>query len=468
MPVLFGAAMTVFLLEGFTNFSNVILALYALFLLAVTFLNGEWTRYRLIDGITSFFKMFLSLIIDPERLVISQVKRSKQKTEGEKKSSARKVTPFLRGILIALPLLLILGALLAQADLIFSDKNSNIIDWLKIEDFGSFVFRVFYISILAYALTGAFVYVFTQSVEKHPNNTNTALFKPFLGKVEALIVLISVNLLFAAFLIIQFRYFFGGNANINFEGFTYAEYARRGFFELIAVAIISLLIFFALSHITKRAKKSEKLTFSILGAILILQVGVMLLSAFYRLSLYEAAYGFTQERTVAHIFMIWLAVLLLGTLLLEVFNKLQRIALALFLVIFGFTITLNLVNVDRFIARQNIAHAVAGNELDGSYLTWTLSEDATPALFDLYSGTSLPASLHEELGGVLACRSAYAETRSENWPWVSYHYSRAQASSLYNENANLLEQYKLSDNRPEGLTVEFNGEVISCYYYIID
>ena len=86
LPILFGAVMTVFRLEGFTNFSNVILTLYALFLLAVTFLNGEWARYRLIDTVTSFFKMLLSLMIDPVRLVISQVKGAKQKSAGERKT----------------------------------------------------------------------------------------------------------------------------------------------------------------------------------------------------------------------------------------------------------------------------------------------------------------------------------------------------------------------------------------------
>ena len=148
--------------------------------------------------------------------------------------------------------------MLAQADLIFSEKVRGIFDWLRIEDFGSFVFRLFYITVLAYLLTGALVYVFTQSGEKKDTQKNTALFQPFLGKVEALIVLVSVNLLFAAFLIIQFRYFFGGNDNINFEGFTYAEYARRGFFELIAVAIISLLLFFALQPHHQTGKEKRK------------------------------------------------------------------------------------------------------------------------------------------------------------------------------------------------------------------
>ena len=83
----------------------------------------------------------------------------------------------------------------------------------------------------------------------------------------------------------------------------------------------------------------------------------MLLSAHYRLSLYESAYGFTQQRTVTHVFIFWLAGLLLATVILEIFNKLPRIAVVLLLVALGFMVTLNLINVDDFIAQKNIAHA---------------------------------------------------------------------------------------------------------------
>ena len=55
-------------------------------------------------------------------------------------------------------------------------------------------------------------------------------------------VLAGVALLFAAFVLVQFRYFFGGAQNIGIEGYTFAEYARRGYGELMAVAVLSLLL----------------------------------------------------------------------------------------------------------------------------------------------------------------------------------------------------------------------------------
>ena len=107
----------------------------------------------------------------------------------------------LRGLLIALPLVILLGGLLASADLIFSSKIEGLFKWIKIEDFGELVFRFIYVVILAYALCGAFIFIVSQTAEKKVKDNESPLVSPFLGKIEALIVLGAVNLLFLAFLV---------------------------------------------------------------------------------------------------------------------------------------------------------------------------------------------------------------------------------------------------------------------------
>ena len=74
----------------------------------------------------------------------------------------------------------------------------------------------------------------------------------FLGFIEASVVLAGVVVLFAAFVLVQFRYFFGGAENIGIQGYTFAEYARRGYGELMAVAFLSLLLLLALGAVTRR------------------------------------------------------------------------------------------------------------------------------------------------------------------------------------------------------------------------
>ena len=179
-----------------------------------------------------------------------------------------------------------------------------------------YIFRLVYILILAYALAGAFLHAAQKSDEKVEEKTWVS---PFLGFTEAAIVLGSLTVLFMVFVVIQFQYFFGGQANISIEGYTFSEYARKGFGELVAVAFFSLLLLLGLGNITHRQTETQRRVFSGFGAVLVGLVIVMLVSAYQRLVLYETAYGFSRLRTYTHVFMIWLGLLLVGVVLLKYF-----------------------------------------------------------------------------------------------------------------------------------------------------
>jgi hypothetical protein len=381
----------------------------------------------------------------------------------------KKIKPYLIGTLIALPLLLLLGALLASADMIFKERLGDLFNWLKIENFGEFIFRANYILILAYLLAGAYIHALTRSAEKKALSPDQPFFKPFLGHTEAFTVLTLVNILFLGFIIIQFQYFFAGEANISLEGFTYAEYARRGFFELVAVALISLGLYYLLSMFTKRAGQKEKRIFSALGLLLILQVGTMLVSAFQRLSLYEAAYGFTTLRTITHIFMIWLGVLLGSAALMEIFNQFRRLALVLFLAFFGFTLTLNLLNVDAFIAKRNIEHAIAGNPLDAYYLIWQLSDDGIPNLFTYYQAEETPPVVKDTLQGVLACQFAVRSEQESRDFWAEWHHSVSRAEAYFAAHQDSLSSYPFIEKDETSFYQKDGQEITDNYtsYFIL-
>ena len=467
LPIMFGATMSILRLDGFTNFANLLLVILSLMMLATTVLNGQWLVFRLREHLMGFLRLVASVLIDPIRLVMATNKPKDGQSTPEQSAGLKRLAPYMRGVLIALPVLLVLGGLLAGADPIFAKRLASIFDWVKIENLGELIFRTIYVLVLTYCLTGALVHALTISEEKYSIEPDEPFFQPFLGRVETLTVLITVNLLFAAFLIVQFQYFFAGEANISYEGFTYAEYARRGFFELLAVAVISLILFYGLSMAARRETKPEKHLFSALGILLMLQVGVMLLSAFQRLSLYEAAYGFTQYRTVIHVFMIWLGLSLAIMVVLEAFKQLRRVALALFLIFFGFTLTLNLLNVDAFIAERNIQHASAGNPLDVNYLISNLTDDSVPVLFEHLIARNVPEEVRDSIGTALVCRSAYRNNWDMSDSWASYHFSRVRAEGLYEVNAEALKAYPLIE-KDDGWYVTVNGEEVACHYQYID
>jgi len=243
-------------------------------------------------------------------------------------------------------------------------------------------------------------------------------------------VLGSVLLLFATFVFVQFQYFFGGLSNINIEGYTYAEYARRGFGELVTVAVFSLFLFLGLSTITRRAAEREQKIFSGMGVALVLFVLVMLVSALKRLALYEAAYGFSRMRAYPHVFMVWLGALLITVVVFEFLQKRRLFAPAMAFAIIGFAVSLNLMNVDAFIVRQNIERSRGGAELDMAYLA-SLSDDAIPSLAAAVDDISVSNLTRESVAASLICYWYQDSAFTASRPWQSFHLAHWTASQAY-------------------------------------
>ncbi|HQX00963.1 MAG TPA: DUF4173 domain-containing protein, partial [Anaerolineales bacterium] len=310
----FFVAVTVIRAESMTSFLTYTFTLLMMTLLAVSYLGGRWYLYTMVDYIGKFMQLAGSVLVKP--IGFTNDIRKAQVDAGVQPAK-RNVWPVVRGIVIALPIIAIFASLLASADAIFSQRLTDLIEWFNIENLPELIFRLVYIVVIGYGLAGIVLHASTESKDEKLAGEGKPFVPPFLGYVESTIVLGSVVALFLAFVAIQFQYFFGGTTNIKIDGFTYAEYARRGFGELVTVAFFALLMFLTFSAITKRDTESQRRIFSGLGVTLVSLLLVMLLSAYQRLGLYEAAYGFSRLRTYTHVFLIWLGLLLVATIVLE-------------------------------------------------------------------------------------------------------------------------------------------------------
>jgi hypothetical protein len=279
---------------------------------------------------------------------------------------------------------------------------------------------------------------------------------------EAAILLGGVILLFGVFVAMQFRYFFSGQANITLDGFTYAEYARRGFGELLSVAFLSVLMQQAISLITRRETVQERRAFTAFSLTIIALVLVILVSAFQRLTLYETAYGFTRMRTYPHVFMLWLGVLLVAVAVMEVLSRRRWFVNAAILAAMGFGATLGIMNVDRLIVQRNLRNAAAGMPLDVGYLA-TLSDDAVPPLAEAFTDAALPADVREGMGAALVCyRDAAATDDLQARPWPSYHISVARAQSALRAVSMQLASYRINTENWPAVVTAPSGKEYSC------
>lgn len=427
-PVGFLAVMVFVRLEPMTVFLTVSMVLFLLALFSVTYLGGRWPWYSLPDYIVRFSELAFSFFVGGLKYVLKTYRWTpKENASG----NMLRLLPAVRGILIALPILIILTALLASADLIFSQRLGDIASMIKLENVPEYILRAYIIITIALFLAGIFLHAATKSRDEQ-HVLGEVPISPFLGFTESVIIMGSVVALFAVFVAIQFQYFIGGEKNIDFDGYTYSEYTRRGFGELVTVAVFSLLLLVLLSLFARRESIKRRRIFSGLGVGLVALVLVILVSAFQRILLYEDAYGFSRLRTYTHVFMAWLGLLLVAVILLEIIQRHRIFALAAVLASLGFVITLNVLNVDGLIVSRNVQRAIDGNELDIGYLE-SLSSDAVPTLADAYRSPANSAGLHDDLGKTLAY---YADTRDEatdHPAWQSFHLSRDRADSVLND-----------------------------------
>jgi hypothetical protein len=460
IPILFLATMTILRREPLTSLLSYSLTLCLMAILAMTYLNGQWVSFNLRDYVFNLFQFFTGILALPWS--ISNQKNSQQK-RGEKSWSTT-IKPIVRGVLLALPVLLVFTALFASADLIFAERVNSLIASLRLENLPEYLFRGFIILAFTYLYAGIILFAANRTKKADLSVKDKSILTPFLGFTETSIILAGLCLLFFFFLLIQFQYFLAGQANITSAGFTYAEYARRGFAELIAVAVFSITLIVTLSTISKRKTGQQVKVFTALVVVLVLSVLIILVSAFKRLFLYEAAYGFTRFRTYAHVFIIWLGVMLVAVAIMEIIKRQRQLVNVILAVSLGFIVSLNLLNVDSFIVNQNITRSIQGKELDVSYLS-SLSVDAVPALIQNFSTENFPTQIHEGIGAALVCFQQNMGLDAERLQgWQSYHLSDWNAERELHQIQQDLQDYRLAERDGLSSVISPTGTEFLCFY----
>ncbi len=450
-----------FRLEPMTRFLSVSASLLLLMLTAATYHKGYWLWFRLYH----YFLQLMSLILAAMSRAWVLIFPPKEVGDVEKKinTSRSSFWPVVRGLALALPIIFIFSALLASADPIFENGLNSFLAIFRIENLAEYLFRFFYILLFAYLFTGTLLFALHPKKDQEKPDPSQGWVKAFLGNIEASVILTAVNLLFLTFLVIQFRYFFGGQANITTSGFTYSEYARRGFNELIAVTIISILLYLLLNGITNTNTSVQRNRMTGLNILLFAQLLVILYSGFQRLSLYEAAYGFSQLRTYSTVFIPWLAVFILSLIILEIFRKQGRFALSLLLTALGFVATLMVMNVDGFIAERNIQRAAISSQegyaLDYNYLS-QLTNDAVPVIYEAFRSGNTDIS--KPATAFLTCRWD-TFNKQKNKPWQGFNFSDKRAYTLLQSQASTWNQYSITlSDTYNGRSVMVDGKPYEC------
>ena len=229
-------------------------------------------------------------------------------TFSEKREEKKDWRMVLLGILISIPALLVIIPILAQADTEFRSLVDTILDALG-EDFRILIWRG-----IVGILLGAFMFgtLYGGVYKRHVKEEECIRFHEESGRVfrfvpdiAVLTFGIIVSAVYVLFIGLQARYLFSAFFGILPEAYTYAQYARQGFFELCVIALLNASFLIAMNGCAKTPRRKNRgllLENGILGALTLL----LLTTAASKLGMYIVAYGFTVKRCISSIFLIWL------------------------------------------------------------------------------------------------------------------------------------------------------------------
>lgn len=370
----------------------------------------------------------------------------------------------LRGLAIAAPILLVFGALFTAADAVFQ----GIIEQTLHIDGAVLLTHVFLAGFFSWIVAGylrgslfdafapeksAEIKVQTLSITEKTNDekkstetelpkqtkiwdwrnfNNSVLPKSLtLGAIEVSIVLGLINLLFLGFVIVQIPYLFGGMELVQTTpDFKLADYARRGFGELVTVAALVLPILLLSHWLLRKDSPINERIYRALAGIQIALLFVIMISATQRLLLLTGnlGYGLTTIRLYPMVFMIWLF-LVFGWFALTVLRGArEQFAWGALWSAFFVVGTLHAFNPDDFIVRTNVRLMQEGRAFDSGYVA-DLSDDAVPMLLE-----SLPAMNVEQQCTIkwkLSRHFEQIETENDfrTWNWAR---SAAREEMLHN------------------------------------
>lgn len=295
--------------------------------------------------------------------------REKAVKAGKKDGKGRYVA---LGVLVAVPLSLLILALLVSADAVFRDLFVRIFRHINI---GS-ILCILFMLLLGFFGSYCFMAMLNSRVisEECKENRNQ---EPVLAITFTSVLAV----MYLVFSVIQIVYLFMGQMKLP-DGYTYSSYARQGFFQLLAVCLINLVIVLVCLGFFKESRVLKAVL-----TVISLCTYIMVASSAYRMILYIR----TCQLTFLRIIVLWaLAVtaLVLAGIIVTIFRPDFRLFRYCVMVVTAFYLVLAFAKPDYWIARYNIQYVdMAGNEAgetensykDFNYLS-RLSADAAPVL----------------------------------------------------------------------------------------
>lgn len=345
----------------FNNLNLIVIPILIIIMLVSLFTN--------VFNLEIWIEKAVELVFDPiaylgetlKKIKLSILRKFKLKSKDN--NNSKKV---FKGLLITIPIALVIIGMLASADQEFSNVLYSVIRVIG-KAFGNMQFmeiavRLVLIIIVFIYLSSFFDNIISNfKIEKEDKEYNNQK-----DNTTIKMIITTLNIIYLVFSIIQIKALIVRDEYIN-----YADYARQGFFQLMIISVINLIMILIAKS---KSYKNNKFT-NIMCLLMILFTFILIVSSAIRMYFYEQAYGYTFLRLAVYFALLTEAILLIPTIL-YVLNKKKNLLKTYFSIIVTIYVIINLVNIDNIIASRNVTRYIETGKIDMVYIESNTGTDA--------------------------------------------------------------------------------------------
>lgn len=405
--------------NSFFNTFNIIIIPILTIIMVLDLLGENFEiRFKLIEKVLTVIFESISFIGENiEKIRQSMEEKFKINLDNEKSAKRKRI---IRALLITIPITLFIIILLSSADEIFGklfiNIAENILDVFRNIEISTLIVKVILMLICAVYFLCFFDYIVNRyEIDIQEDKKNTPK-DDFTIKM----ILTSLNVIYLFFCIIQIKALFLKNVSIN-----YADYARKGFFQLMVVSAINLVTILIAKNYNKKTETKAKYI-NVMSVVMVLFTFIILLSSAYRMFLYESAYGYTMLRLLVYCSLFTESILLIPTII-YILDKPINLTKAYFTIVTVIYVCMNLANFEKIIAKRNIDRYYATGKLDMYYLEYATGSDAVEEIVRVLDRAD------EEGNRTHAQRylsEMYNELKNTKMDYRDYNYSKSKAKKI--------------------------------------
>ena len=370
--------------------------------------DKEWNLPKYFVAFFETIGTCFACLFRPFNDMVSYFDAQKQDKTGKKSY----FLPVLIGVAITFPLLAVITALLSSADIVFAKMIDRVLASFNFVTVFELFFLVLFVFFCSYAVYAALCMKNVQEEVREQRKWEPVI---------AIIFTAALSIVYLLFSVIQIMYLFIGNMQLP-ESYTYSGYAREGFFQLLAVCIMNLLLVLICLHLFR-----ENIVLKIILTVICGCTYIMILSSALRMIMYINRYNLTFLR----IFVLWsLAVifLLMAGVTISIYIKRFPLFSYGLTIVAIFYIGLSFAHPDYWIARYNLnsAHLEYLNEydvIDSTDYLCSLSSDAAPILLDKEKNPYLQQSFESYTTDAFSCYSYNIQRLSEEMHIRNFNFS---------------------------------------------